>query len=113
MTSLKRIAIASLLVALTLACERAAPLAPALARVPSARADHRARSPLPDDGGERPLGESSVVSLDCVCSDRELYPFCASPTCFDRRESDRACATVCVQLGARTGVSRGCGRTYP
>ena len=62
---------------------------------------------LPDTGVKAALGP---VTLDCLCTDTAVYPFCAAVSCLSRRDSDAACSRLCKGMGARSGVAMTCQR---
>ena len=62
---------------------------------------------LPDTGVKVPPGP---VTLDCLCTDTVVYPFCAAVSCLSRRDNDHACARLCQGMGMRSGVAMTCQR---
>jgi hypothetical protein len=122
MSNQKRIALVFVLGFVALACERmdrpTPPTGPSAGEADAGAAQvvDGGELVVPDagllgevDAGGRHPAEEPAITLDCLCSDRQLYAFCASVTCLQRQDSDRACNKMCVGLGALSGVALHCG----
>jgi len=80
-------------------------------KIPDTDAAGIALPAFPDSGVKVPQAPSTLtVTLDCLCADTVIYPFCAAVSCQSRRASDDACDHVCKNMGARTGVAMTCRR---